>query len=68
MAGRAIMTNEKGQLKPAGAASRKAYATPALARYGSLTDLTLGGGFIGNDGNTKCTGQSDTGDPSCIPS
>jgi hypothetical protein len=34
------------------------YAAPRLISYGSLADLTRGGAFVGNDGNTKCTGDA----------
>lgn len=37
---------------------RRDYAAPRLISYGSLADLTLGGAFVGNDGNTKCTGNA----------
>lgn len=38
--------------------TRKAYQPPRLTDYGSLADLTRGGSFVGNDGNTKCTGNA----------
>ena len=40
------------------------YAAPRLISYGSLADLTRGGAYIGNDGNTKCTGNAGP-DPEC---
>jgi hypothetical protein len=46
--------------------SRREYAAPRLINYGSLADLTLSGAFVGNDGNTKCTGNAG-GNPQCEP-
>jgi hypothetical protein len=43
------------------------YAAPRLTSYGSLADLTRGGSFVGNDGNTMCTGSANaSGDKPCI--
>ena len=41
------------------------YSTPELKNYGALTELTQGGTFLGNDGNTKCTGNSDSAESPC---
>jgi hypothetical protein len=57
------MTSEKGQLEQVGETPLQAYTAPILTCYGSLSDLTRGGTFVGNDGNTNCTGQASTADP-----
>jgi hypothetical protein len=62
------MTIEKGQSEHVGKAPLKTYSAPILTCYGGLADLTRGGTFLGNDGNTNCTGQASAGDPGCEPS
>ena len=42
------------------------YSTPEFICYGSLTELTQGGDFFGNDGNTQCTGNADAAQQPCI--
>jgi hypothetical protein len=41
------------------------YSTPQLKNYGALTDLTQSGKFLGNDGNTTCTGNSNSAESPC---
>jgi hypothetical protein len=45
--------------------ARREYTAPTLANYGSLANLTRGGSFVGNDGNTQCVGNA--GDPDQCP-
>ena len=49
------------------ASAKRAWSAPGFADYGSVARLTLSGNFGGNDGNTKCTGNSG-GTPDCAPS
>ena len=56
---------ESERLKKATAA-KKPYAPPRLVDYGNLSQLTRGGSFVGNDGNTKCTGNAGPNDQ-CAP-
>ena len=39
--------------------SKKAYCQPKLSNYGSVSRVTRGGMFIGNDGNTNCVGNAN---------
>jgi hypothetical protein len=41
------------------------YSTPQLKNYGALTELTQGGTLLGNDGNTECTGNSNSAENPC---
>jgi hypothetical protein len=41
------------------------YRTPSLKNYGALAELTQGGTELGNDGNTECTGNSDSATSPC---
>lgn len=54
--------------KQSGTSSNKKlnYSTPSLKNYGALVELTKGGQDLGNDGNTECTGNSDSATSPCI--
>jgi len=39
--------------------SRRKYSPPRLTNYGSISELTMGGNNIGNDGNTECVGNAN---------
>jgi len=54
------MAEEQERLSNKVEKSRKAYRTPELREYGNVATLTQGGSFVGNDGNTKCTGNAST--------
>jgi hypothetical protein len=47
--------------------SKRSYSAPRLTDHGSLSKLTLGGSNLGNDGNTKCTGNANPS-TQCNPS
>jgi hypothetical protein len=49
------MNIDKGLIVKNGEKPRKEYRQPTLTDYGSISDLTRGENFQGNDGNTKCT-------------
>jgi len=60
------MNRDKGRLEQADEMPKQAYSAPVLTDYGSVSKLTMGGGFVGNDGNTKCdTGQATTSTFKC---
>jgi len=58
------MTIEKEQSVETTVTLKKTYSSPRLSNYGSISELTLAGVFGGNDGNSKCTGNSG-GNPEC---
>ena len=61
-----IMTSEKERLEKACELPKRPYTAPSLRDYGSVSKLTQGGGYVGNDGNTKCdTGQSASNPEGC---
>jgi hypothetical protein len=62
------MSNNLDQTAEAVRKPGREYAAPRLISYGSLADLTQGGSYIGNDGNTSCTGDANAGDPACATS
>lgn len=55
------MTTDKEPSEPIQEIPERPYVRPTLVRYGRLSDLTQGGSFVGNDGNTSCVGNA--GDP-----
>ena len=59
-----MKTTETKQPEPAVNAKLK-YSAPQLRNYGALTELTQGGTFLGNDGNTECTGNSNSAENPC---
>jgi hypothetical protein len=62
-----MKTAETKQPEPA-ADGKSKYSTPQLTDYGALTELTQGGTLLGNDGNTECTGNSNSAENPCAPS
>jgi len=44
---------------------KKEYSRPQLTDYGSVSKLTRGGTFQGNDGNTKCSGDAASSEFDC---
>ena len=61
------MTNDIEQFDKPSERQKQEYSPPKLTDYGSVAKLTLAQkGFIGNDGNSKCTGQGS--DVECVPS
>jgi len=61
------MTEENKILASTGTTAKRDYSTPCLREYGNVAELTQGGSFVGNDGNTKCTGNAST-TPECATS
>ena len=55
------MIIDKERLEKVSDLPKRAYSAPKLTNYGSVSRLTQAGSFLGNDGNTKCTGNA--GDP-----
>jgi hypothetical protein len=58
--------SEKEGLESTSELPKKPYTAPELRDYGRVSKLTQGGGYIGNDGNTKCdTGQASANPEGC---
>ena len=53
------MTDEKSIAEWTESEARKPYAPPKLSSYGSVSAVTRGGVFIGNEGNTMCVGNAN---------
>ena len=60
------MAEEKERLGNKSEKSKKAYRMPELREYGNVAELTQGGSFVGNDGNTKCSGNASTTDECAV--
>lgn len=53
------MTTKTDLFKNNKVKSRRKYAAPKLTNYGSISELTMAGRDIGNDGNTECVGNAN---------
>jgi hypothetical protein len=61
------MTTKTEWFKNSKVKSRRKYSPPRLTNYGSISELTMGGSNIGNDGNTLCNGNANPS-TQCNPS